>query len=777
MTDSRMPAAARTGLLVAGGFGLLASVAWLAGHSYSRGYDFFLWIYNAWYLVNVGDGWALPNWSSYSAAGQPFFKMAGLSDGVVLALLTWLVGPFAAAKLFVAAFYVIAATGCRQLARSLGADELVSLVASCAFVLAWFMTITVYFQGYLSNFMIYALMPWYVLSFSEALRQRRFGLAVAAGCLLALSITGNPQVAIKLVLFGGAWALLFASWGRTVGSHLVIGGVVVLMAVWLSLFNIVSGLEGRAEVVTVSQRTNGMHAPWKLFLLPAYALSAVLNRLLEWQPFEIPLLHLRFSGYPGLSVVALAALSWPWYRSTRAAAVRGLWILTGAAYLLYWVVLGFIPASSWVGISHNLLVYPALTLGLLAGFGANQLRAWAIGWFGAAWGRWVVVVTVGAVVADLGGAALALTRYGVSRTPPQELPEARVWRRLHEGQGGGADGRLFSYNPDHSIYLYPVITGRETANVIDLRLRNPEYQSYLDFVDAHAKQGGEASPAQLLGLLNVRFVDVPAKAFTYGGSAYSDAPYERYERGLRQFAQDADLVSVLSRSEEAEDVGWRRQDTAPTAIHRRAHDPERIAQKIYRNELAAPAFTTRRVVALVGEPRLGQEWFERLAARSDFAYQETGYLLLGEDDQLTEPEQRIVESVLIDAREADSWTGAGRGARATGPRPVVVRRSQEEVDIILVEQPEDAYLFVSQQYFRSWEARAHGRGLPLHKAAAGLTAIYVPAGTGLVSLRYQLPESERWARRASLLGLLALAGVAIRGGWRHWGLSGRITGS
>ena len=65
--------------------------------------------------------------------------------------------------------------------------------------------------------------------------------------------------------------------------------------------------------------------------------------------------------------------------------------------------------------------------------------------------------------------------------------------------------------------------------------------------------------------------------------------------------------------------------------------------------MAAPAFTTRRVVALVGEPRLGQEWFERLAARSDFAYQETGYLLLGEDDQLTEPEQRIVESVLIDA--------------------------------------------------------------------------------------------------------------------------------
>ena len=773
-----MPAAARTGLLVAGGFGLLASVAWLAGHSYSRGYDFFLWIYNAWYLVNVGDGWALPNWSSYSAAGQPFFKMAGLSDGVVLALLTWLVGPFAAAKLFVAAFYVIAATGCRQLARSLGADELVSLVASCAFVLAWFMTITVYFQGYLSNFMIYALMPWYVLSFSEALRQRRFGLAVAAGCLLALSITGNPQVAIKLVLFGVAWGLLFAGGRRPVAGLLPIGAIVALVAVWLSMFNIVSGLEGRADVVTVSQRTNTMHAPWKLFLLPVYALNVVLDRALDWQPFEIPLRHLRFSGYPGVSVLALAALSWPWYRTTRSSAVRGLWVLSGVAYLLYWVVLGVIPASSWVGISHNLLVFPALTLGLLAGFGTAQVRAWAATRFGATAGCWAVALSVTAILADLSGAAFSLTRYGVSRTPPQMLPEARAWRELHQDEAGGASGRFFTYNPDHTIYLYPVITGRETANVIDLRLRNPEYQSYLDFIYDQAKKGGPAAPAQLLGLLDVRFVDVPAKAFTYGGSAYPDAPYERYERGLRQFEQDADLVSVLSRSEEAEDVGWRRQDTAPTAIHRRAHDPERIAQKIYRNELAAPAFTTRRVVALVGEPRLGQEWFERLAARSDFAYQETGYLLLGEHDQLTEPEQRIVESVLIDAREADLWTGVERGARATtGPRPVVVRRSQEEVDIILVEQPEDAYLFVSQQYFRSWEAHAHGRGLPLHKAAAGLTAIYIPAGTGLVSLRYQLPESERWARRASLLGLLALAGVAIRGGWRHWGLSGRITGS
>ena len=74
----------RLGFALALVLALLAGGHWLGALCYSRGYDFFLWLYNAWLLSGGGAGiW--PDWSPFSAAGQPAFKMAGFVDAAVLA--------------------------------------------------------------------------------------------------------------------------------------------------------------------------------------------------------------------------------------------------------------------------------------------------------------------------------------------------------------------------------------------------------------------------------------------------------------------------------------------------------------------------------------------------------------------------------------------------------------------------------------------------------------------------------------------------------------------
>ena len=89
----------RRNLDIAGGggsvlLGVVAALPWLHGFSFSRGYDLFLWVYNGWYLNRSLYSGSLPNWSVYGACGQPFFKIAGLADGLLLAALMGAVGVF-----------------------------------------------------------------------------------------------------------------------------------------------------------------------------------------------------------------------------------------------------------------------------------------------------------------------------------------------------------------------------------------------------------------------------------------------------------------------------------------------------------------------------------------------------------------------------------------------------------------------------------------------------------------------------------------------------------
>ena len=744
--------------LLAVACGCLAATPWLIRVTYSRGYDFFLWIYNAWFFGEAIADLRLPNWSSLAGAGQPFFKISGLSDCVFLALVSLLFGTVGGVKVFVLVCYLLAALGAYRLALHYSGDAATATVAAAAYSLSWFLTITVYFQGYLSNFMIYALLPWFAYLYHRSVEEGDQRRGLVAGVLLCVCITANPQVAIKVVGFSSLLLLMIIWSRRDLRRRLVgIGCLIAATGIGLSLFNVVSALGTRAEVLTMSQRTNSPHAPWELFLIPLYGLNFLLFRAFDLSLLEIPLRSLRFSGYPGLSVLLLASLSLWWRSKRNDRVVPVLSVITVLVYCLYWFVLPLFPASSWIGISHNLLVFPALSLAILCAYGTQRAREQVHARYGGSISRWVLPVVLALTVADLGGASLLLNRYGVSQVPPDVLPETGVWKATATTQ----QGRFFTYNPDHTVYLYPVLTGKPTANVVDLRQRSAEYQSYLTFLVAqlHEAEGG-ARPSELLALLNADLVDVPAKAYTYRRSIAREGPYELYENGLRVLAADPGLAWLYERPEGPLDTSWERQGTSPDAIYRKAHDARRIAQTVYRNRKANPGFIPERVIAIVGDMPAGERQFERIAGNPWFTATAVGYLLIGNPDRLGRREVNALEGQKIPASASD-WSPAGleylyAGEEAAG-NVQVQQVNPERVKITLSPVGRDRFLFLAQQHFRSWHAYGIDRAsLPTFKAAAGLTAIFVPAGTDAITYQYELPATEKWARLASLLGVLTV---------------------
>ena len=108
--------------------------------------------------------------------------------------------------------------------------------------------------------------------------------------------------------------------------------------------------------------------------------------------------------------------------------------------------------------------------------------------------------------------------------------------------------RFFTYNPDHTVELFPEVTGCATANVVELRQRLPEYESFLKFIRAGATSlGGDLRPSRHLALLNVKFVDLPAKLYEYQGPNAARGDYTRYTKGLELFDQDASLQRFAAR--------------------------------------------------------------------------------------------------------------------------------------------------------------------------------------------------------------------------------------
>ncbi len=750
--------------------GLVAALPWLLSYSYSRGYDFFLWIYNAWFLGESLRLLDLPNWSQYAAAGQPYFKIAGLPDAFLLGTAMLLTGTFGGIKIYVAVLYVVAALGTFWIARAATQDRVAASFAAGAYVFSWFITFTVYYQGYLSNFLIYALLPWFVYLFDQSMARRCWLRAWGAAALLAVATTSNAQVAPKLLLLGGVWHLCRTrcdQWLPLLGY----GALILLAALWLAAFDILSALSLRAEVFTAAYRLNTYVGPLTLVAIPLYGLDLLAEWLAGKGLAEIPLWEVLYAEYPGASVGLTAGLALA-YRRGRERQVLGLWVLVLLAYGFFFLVYPALPASEWLGTSHNLMIVPTFALALLCGYGVAGARVE----LGKVWSRrriwWVGGAGAGLAFAELYGLNLGLFLFGNTRTHPACLPETAVWREVaQEMRQQAAPSRFYSFNPDHTIYLFPLLTGCQTANVIELRQRLPEYQSYLDFLSACVRNPPVGfRPAAALALLNAGYVDVPSKFCEYLGATMGKGEYASYVKALQVFDRDADLERFQVREQAADDQGQVVNATRPTlrfGSHRQTRDDARVAQVVYRNRLAFPAFATTKAVAIVGPTPAGEKLFEQIVVSPGYAAGKVAFLLVDSLERL-DPETSQALAGYVPVGGAEGRGGLPR--LSAGELASLFEENQEpsarldrleyqgheEVSVTLERKVEEtAFLFLSQQCFRDWRAYdQNGRGLPVHKAGAGLTAVVLRPGTGRVSFHYELPLVERAGRWLSLTGIL-----------------------
>lgn len=755
----------RAGYVASALLGVVAAVPWLYSFSYSRGYDLFLWIYNAWHLKESLGGGTLPNWSAYGACGQPFYKIAGLSDGAVLAGLMGLWGTSAGVQFFVLLLYITAATGLYRLAFILLGCRFSAWIAAAAYVLSWFITFTVYFQAYLGNMFGYAALPWFVLFTRRAIETRALAAVWWSALILAAAVLANPQVAIKILLISAGLALpllRLGTWRSWFAVWVCIGGI----ALAFSLFDITSAMRLRSEVVTINARPNSYIGPFTLVAIPAFVLGILTELATGYRWPQMHLWQLLYSEYPGMLIGVLAVAGLILQRDR--AMVRCLGIGVGISYTLFFFVMPYLRASPWLGTSHNMLILPVVGLALLCGYGALGLRHK----LGELWGETranrALYVVAGLLCIESYALLLGLKIWGTSGTAPTDLPEVGVWHKVAEVMRTEAnEPRFFSFNPDWTIGLFPVLTELPTANVVELRQRSPDYQAYINLL---ARCGRSADcgvgVSALLAPLNVAFVDLPRKYFTYVGPNSYAAGYAGYAAGIAAFDRDVHLQRFAMRAVEAEDLGrqaaatdWSPlRDDAPTAI------AQEWAQVVYSNEHRLPAFVAGRTVAILGTAKSRQAVFERIIALSGYDPGRILFLLLDSLDELG-PVQRqalagyitanddpvFAEVPRVGLQQLQAWYGMPDNEGL--PQIQGWDRQGAEALKVGLDQPvrQDRFLFVSQQRFKDWQGRyANGESAPVYRGTAGLSAVFLTAGSQEVVLQYGLPDVERITRWISL---------------------------
>ena len=721
------------GVLAASLLGGVVGLPWLFSYSYSLGYDLTLWIYNGWYIKETLLNGVVPNWSYLSASGQPFFKMSGLADGVLVALFMAVFGVFKGVQVFMWALYVLAAVGFYKMFFFLRPCRISALTASGAYILSWFITFTANFQVYISNFFIYALLPFFVLCAFCLIKKFSVEIFLFSAAILAVAILANPQVAIKMLVVALLAIVPLLNRGRLPGAFGIAVGV-VLLALLLTMFDIVSALRLREEVVTINARRNSHISPFALIAIPAYALSLVIDFFsgIRWP--EISLHELLYSKYPSFILVLLSIFALR-LRDALGYIVRIMWVWVIVSYGILFLLMPHVPAAPWIGVSHNILIVPTFFIAILSGFGVSGIMRDHRSSIHnrQQWGR--ILACLGLV--ELGILLWGLRTFSGISISPDKLPQVSLWREIKSQMVEESyNPRVFSLSPDHSKNLFPVLTSLATANVIELRQRSPEYQSYLDLIKWCSRDA--SCPQQishLLAPLNVGYVDLPAKFFTYRGPVKHPNDYAYYEQGLQKYELDSKLERIRERTVTASDIRpqatsteWSPWDESRSIVNANG----RIEQVIYKNKFRIPARVCDRIIAIVGKDSVAQRIYEELVLLPEYEPGRFGFILIA---SLTELEEEVKRSLdgYISTHSKEEHSSIPllsiedvKQLYATEVDLSAVeissfRMKGEQLNIKLEEPIKtDRFIFISQQFFRDWRAvNERGNTLPIFKTGGG----------------------------------------------------------
>ena len=758
------------GAVAASLLGVSVGLPWLFSYSYSLGYDLTLWIYNGWYIKETLLNGVIPNWSNLSASGQPFFKMSGLADGVLVAVFMEIFGLSSGVQIFMCALYVLAAVGFYKMFFYLKPCRISALTASGAYILSWFITFTANFQAYISNFFIYALLPYFVLCAFRLVKKFSIEVFLISAAILACVVLSNPQVAIKVGLIALIAIAPFLHRDRLLKEFGVVLGI-CLVALLLTMFDIVSALRLREEVVTANDRSNGYTSPFSLIAIPAFLLSFTLDYVVGIRWPEVTLNELLYSKYPGLFVVLLSLIALNVQGSMRQK-IRVMWAIVLITYGVFFLVMPHIPATPWVGTSHNLLIIPTFFMSVLAGFGTGTVvDLWVLG---KKKKPLIVYSIISLGCIELGCLLLGLRFWGATKTAPDELPQVAMWSDLAQDfERRVSVPRFLSLYPNHSTNLYPVFTGLPTANVIELRQRLPEYQSYLDLIRGCSKNGNCTQPiSHLLAPLNVGYVDVPFMFFSYRGPVRAQNNRFDYEEFVqRVFDGDPNLSPILTRVQEREDLrlnststNWSPLNTFTTPQETRT----RLAQVIYRNTIHYTAKVAEGAIAIIGAGLEPEKKFEEVVLLPEYQPGRFVFILAESLSDLDANMLKLLKGTLV--LRPGGTIKSGSFMNIEDVRSLYSKPIQSVPTVIDAEQgaehltirlnrpvKRDYFLFVSQQYFSDWQAmNDQGDPLALFKVGGGLTGAFIQTGTQEIKMQYKLPTLERIARWVSILAFVGL---------------------
>ena len=742
---------------------LLAAGYWFTGLCYSRGYDYFLWLYNAWLAGQYVWSGDWPNWSPYSGSGHPFFKMAGVSDAVLFSIFTKSAGMEVGTRIYACMLYVVSGTGVYALIRRMGGTAPGAIVGATVFVFSWFLTYTAYYQTYLNNFLSYALMPWGALLFIQAISTGSRSALFAAAGIVFISIASNAQVSIRLLLFciplayvetvlcrGGHWRKWFECCA-----------LIVFLALCWSAFLVYPALMLREEVLHLV-RDNPPVRPWDVLLgIPLLGLNFAWMWLGGdgFLSSEI-MAKAVHTDYIGISSLGIALLGLGLWRRERR--ILRLALLLVGYWFFYFLVVPQFKASAWVGIVHNWAVLPTLVIALLCSYGYERL-AKRLG------KRIAALILCGVVVVDLGSVSYFLNRLAITHEPLAELPEVGVWSTVEQAEGTrGRPGRWFTYNPDHTHYLLPIFTGRQTANIVELRSRNPEYSSYIGHQRAALRALDPTyKPGESLALLDCKYIDLPIKLFDYRGDASA------FPAGVGLLRADPLLEMVHERR-------WSEMDASYHALRAnnnigKGGSASGIAQVVFRNGAHRPAAIPHKTILIAGTSEAGQKLFEQITHLRDYRAHAMLYVLA--DGQPNTGKAAPVFDACIPVAGGSPPAGlavwdmrdlAAEYARLADVdivEPNIVSDAAERLELALPANGRGRFLFLAKQRFRDWRAfDTLGTELAVYKAGAGLTAIWVPAGVEKLVYQYGVPAAEQFAR---IFSLLSFAGALVWCLWRR----------
>ena len=752
-------------LSFASAIGALAGSPWLFQASYSRGYDYFLWLYNSHILLENLLNWNWPNWTSISAAGHPLFKMGGLTDALVFSFFIGSLGFDLGPRIYVFLIYCLSAIGIYMMVRQWDISHYSALITVAAYVFSWFLTYTVDYTTYLSNFLLYALMPWGALCFIIALRKRSIEFLFLSSFLLFFAIAANAQVSIRVAFFVVAVGLIdkserdiqWTSFFSYVASYVLIAGS-------LAAFIIVSAIDLKFEVVQLaSYRTNALVPPWDMLLgLPILGIYLVGQRLgyeIDVEPkFLASVIH---SDYVGFSVLSLALFGlWCWRRDVT---VRRIVYCLSVSLIVYWLIVPFLPNAAWIGSTHNWAVLHTFWLSLLAGFGFERLkRLKSICYKSTTF----FVLAVCFILLELGGARILLGNLALKHESPYNLPEVKVWQKLVDEIG--PHERWFTFDLDHTHYLYPIMTSNKAiSNIIELRSRKTAYDSFLNHQKKSMRRLDPTyNPSESLALLNARFIDLPIKTFAYRNDI------SNYVEGVNLLLQDTGFDLVLKRP-------WHPLDgvyDASEVKHGieglfRNEKPNDFSQVVFRNQKSLWGFVANYTIAIIGDRLECEKLFERITHLNHFKAEKILYLLITKDE-FKSLEKEIVNSI-------DAFVPIDKELNMTSHPTVTVEdisvtyerynrelitsiplervfSEDEAMGIRIGKRENDRFLFLSQQHFSHWFAftEKERRSLPVFTSGGGLTAIWVPERVNRIEYRYIVPFIEQFARIWSILTIV-----------------------